>query len=86
MYKKNIDHIDTLSKLAKVYGELGHKEECTKIILQMMDECFEIDKEIYMKDKTLIYELIKQKNSKDKALSKDAEYFLAWLKSKGVPM
>ena len=86
MHKKNIDHIDTLSKLAKVYGELGHKEECTKIILQMMDECFEIDKEIYMKDKTLIYELIKQKNSKDKALSKDAEYFLTWLKSKGVPM
>ena len=52
----------------------------------MMDECFEIDKEIYMKDKTLIYELIKQKNSKDKALSKDAEFFLAWLKSKGVPI
>ena len=86
MHKKNIDHIDTLSKLAKVYGELGYKKECTKIILQMMDECFEIDKEIYMKDKTLIYELIKQKNSKDKALSKDAEYFLTWLKSKGVPM
>ena len=86
MHKKNIDHIDTLSKLAKVYGEMGYKKECTKIILQMMDECFEIDKEIYMKDKTLIYELIKQKNSKDKSVSKDAEFFLAWLKSKGVPI
>jgi hypothetical protein len=38
MHKKNIDHIDTLSKLAKVYGEMGYKKECTKIILQMMDE------------------------------------------------
>ena len=30
MHKKNIDHIDTLSKLAKVYGEMGYKKECTR--------------------------------------------------------
>ena len=80
------NYLLTLSKLAITFNEQGKTDEAIALIYQLIEECYPHILERAKTDKTVIYELIKQKNSKDKALSKDAEYFLTWLKSKGVPM
>ena len=86
MKKFDPNYLLTLSKLAVTFHEQGKTDEAVALIYQLIEECYPDILERAKTDRKVIYELIKQKNSKDKALSKDAEFFLAWLKSKGVPI
>ena len=83
---KNINSkkLETIAKLAFTFNEQGHVEESIALIYQLIDECYPHLLEKAKTDKTVIYELIKQKNCKDKKLASEAESLLQYLKLRGI--
>ena len=74
----------TLSKLAITFNEQGKTDEAIALIYQLIEECYPHIVEGAKTDKTVIYELIKQKNCKDKKLALEAENLLQYLKLRGI--
>ena len=68
MEKKSPDYLLTLSKLANTFNEQGKTDEAIALIYQLIEECYPHILERAKTDKTVIYELIKQKNCGDKSL------------------
>ena len=84
MEKKSPDYLLTLSKLAATFNEQGKNDEAIAVIYQLIEECYPHILERAKTDKTVIYELIKQKNCKDKKLALEAENLLQYLKLRGI--
>jgi len=78
------NYLLTLSKLAITFNEQGKTEEAIALIYQLIEECYPHILERAKTDKTIIYELIKQKNCGDKKLELEAENLLEYLKLKGI--
>ena len=78
------NYLLTLSKLAITFNEQGKTDEAIALIYQLIEECYPHILERAKTDKTVIYELIKQKNCKDKKLALEAENLLQYLKLKGI--
>ena len=78
------NYLLTLSKLAITFNEQGKTEEEIALIYQLIEECYPHILERAKTDKTVIYELIKQKNCGDKKLELEAENLLEYLKLKGI--
>ena len=84
MKKKSPDYLLTLSKLAATFNEQGKTDEAIALIYQLIEECYPHILERAKTDKTVIYELIKQKNCGDKKLELEAENLLEYLKLRGI--
>ena len=84
MEKKSPDYLLTLSKLANTINEQGKTDEAIALIYQLIEECYPHILERAKTDKTVIYELIKQKNCGDKKLEREAEDLLNYLKLRGI--
>ena len=84
MKKFDPNYLLTLSKLAVTFHEQGKTDEAVALIYQLIEECYPHILERAKTDKTVIYELIKQKNSKDKRLAREAENLLEYLKLRGI--
>ena len=84
MEKKSPDYLLTLSKLAITFNEQGKTDEAIALIYQLIEECYPHILERAKTDKTVIYELIKQKNCGDKKLELEAENLLEYLKLRGI--
>ena len=84
MEKKSPDYLLTLSQLASTFNEQGKTDEAIALIYQLIEECYPHILERAKTDKTVIYELIKQKNCKDKKLALEAENLLQYLKLRGI--
>ena len=84
MEKKSPDYLLTLSKLANTFNEQGKTDEAIALIYQLIEECYPHILERAKTDKTVIYELIKQKNCGDKKLELEAENLLEYLKLRGI--
>ena len=67
-----------------MYYEQGHKDEAAALCNQIIELCYPHILERAKTDKTVIYELIKQKNCKDKKLALEAENLLEYLKLRGI--
>ena len=78
------NYLLTLSKLAITFNEQGKTDEAIALIYQLIEECYPHILERAKTDKTVIYELIKQKNCGDKKLELEAENLLEYLKLRGV--
>ena len=78
------NYLLTLSKLASTFNEQGKTDEAIALIYQLIEECYPHILERAKTDKTVIYELIKQKNCKDEKLSYEAKIILQFLKNKGL--
>ena len=78
------NYLLTLSKLAITFNEQGKTDEAIALIYQLIEECYPHILERAKTDKTVIYELIKQKNCKDKKLALEAENLLQYLKLRGI--
>ena len=83
---KQIDprKLETLSRLAVTFHEQGNVDESIALIYQLIEECYPDILERAKTDKTVIYELIKQKNCGDKKLALEAENLLEYLKLRGI--
>ena len=83
---KQIDprKLETLSRLAVTFHEQGNVDEAIALIYQLIEECYPHILERAKTDRTVIYELIKQKNSKDKRLALEAKNLLEYLKLRGI--
>ena len=83
---KKIDpkKLEILSKLAVTFHEQGKTDEAIALIYQLIEECYPHILERAKTDRTVIYELIKQKNSKDKRLALEAKNLLEYLKLRGI--
>ena len=86
IFMKKVDpkKLETLSKLAVTFHEQGNVDESIALIYQLIEECYPHILERAKTDKTVIYELIKQKNCKDKKLALEAENLLQYLKLRGI--
>ena len=84
MKKINSKKLKTIASLAFTFNEQGNVDEATALIYQLIDECYPHLLEKAKTDKTVIYELIKQKNCKDKKLALEAENLLQYLKLRGI--
>ena len=84
MKKKSPDYLLTLSKLAATFNEQGKTDEAIALIYQLIEECYPHILERAKTDRTVIYELIKQKNCGDKKLEFEAENLLEYLKLRGI--
>jgi GAF domain-containing protein len=73
MKKFDPNYLLTLSKLAVTFHEQGKTDEAIALIYQLIEECYPHILERAKTDRTVIYELIEQKNSKDKRLAREAE-------------
>ena len=78
------NYLLTLSKLAVTFHEQGNVNESIALIYQLIEECYPDILERAKTDRTVIYELIKQKNSKDKRLALEAKNLLEYLKLRGI--
>ena len=76
--------LETLSRLAVTFHEQGNVDEAIALIYQLIEECYPHILERAKTDKTVIYELIKQKNCGDKKLALEAENLLEYLKLRGI--
>ena len=76
--------LETLSRLAVTFQEQGNVDESIALIYQLIEECYPHILERAKTDKTVIYELIKQKNCGDKKLAREAEDLLTYLKLRGI--
>ena len=84
MKKFDPNYLLTLSKLAVTFHEQGKTDEAIALIYQLIEECYPHILERAKTDRTVIYELIKQKNSKDKRLALEAKNLLEYLKLRGI--
>ena len=84
MEKKSPDYLLTLSQLASTFHEQGKTNEAIALIYQLIEECYPHILERAKTDRTVIYELIKQKNCGDKKLELEAENLLEYLKLRGI--
>ena len=84
MKKFDPNYLLTLSKLAVTFHEQGKTDEAIALIYQLIEECYPHILERAKTDKTVIYELIKQKNCGDKKLEREAEDLLNYLKLRGI--
>ena len=84
MKKVDPKKLETLSKLAVTFHEQGNVDESIALIYQLIEECYPDILERAKTDKTVIYELIKQKNCGDKKLALEAENLLEYLKLRGI--
>ena len=84
MKKFDPNYLLTLSKLAVTFHEQGKTDEAVALIYQLIEECYPHILEKAKTDKTVIYELIKQKNCGDKKLAREAEDLLTYLKLRGI--
>ena len=84
MKKFDPNYLLTLSKLAVTFHEQGKTDEAIALIYQLIEECYPHILERAKTDRTVIYELIKQKNCKDERLSYEAKIILQFLKNKGL--
>ena len=84
MKKIDPNYLLTLSKLAITFNEQGKTDEAIALIYQLIEECYPHILERAKTDKTVIYELIKQKNCGDKKLALEAENLLEYLKLRGI--
>ena len=84
MEKKSPDYLLTLSQLASTFNEQGKTDEAIALIYQLIEECYPHILERAKTDRTVIYELIKQKNCGDKKLALEAENLLEYLKLRGI--
>ena len=84
MKKVDPKKLETLSKLANTFNEQGKTDEAIALIYQLIEECYPHILERAKTDKTVIYELIKQKNCGDKKLEREAEDLLNYLKLRGI--
>ena len=84
MKQFNPNYLLTLSKLAITFNEQGKTDEAIALIYQLIEECYPHILERAKTDKTVIYELIKQKNCKDKKLAYEAKCLLQYLKLRGI--
>ena len=78
------NYLLTLSKLAVTFHEQGKTDEAIALVYQLIEECYPHILERAKTDRTVIYELIKQKNCGDKKLELEAENLLEYLKLKGI--
>ena len=78
------EYLLVLSKLANLYYEQGHDKEAAALCNQIIELCYPHILEQAKSDKRYIYELIKQKNCKDKKLALEAENLLQYLKLRGI--
>jgi len=78
------NYLLTLSKLAITFNEQGKTDEAIALIYQLIEECYPHILERAKTDRTVIYELIKQKNCGDKKLALEAENLLEYLKLRGI--
>ena len=85
---KQIDprKLETLSRLAVTFHEQGNVDEAIALIYQLIEECYPHILERAKTDRTVIYELIKQKNCGDKKLALEAENLLEYLKLRGIKL
>ena len=84
MKKFDPNYLLTLSKLAVTFHEQGKTDEAVALIYQLIEECYPHILERAKTDRTVIYELIKQKNCGDKKLEREAEDLLNYLKLRGI--
>ena len=84
MKKFDPNYLLTLSKLTVTFHEQGKTDEAVALIYQLIEECYPDILERAKTDKTVIYELIKQKNCGDKKLEREAEDLLNYLKLRGI--
>ena len=84
MKKVDPKKLETLSKLAVTFHEQGKTDEAVALIYQLIEECYPHILERAKTDRTVIYELIKQKNCGDKKLALEAENLLEYLKLRGI--
>ena len=84
MEKKSPDYLLPLSQLASTFNEQGKTDEAIALIYQLIEECYPHILERAKTDRTVIYELIKQKNCGDKKLALEAENLLQYLKLRGI--
>ena len=84
MEKKRPDYLLTLSQLASTFNEQGKTDEAIALIYQLIEECYPHILERAKTDKKVVYELIKQKNCKDKKLAYEAKCLLQYLKLRGI--
>ena len=84
MEKKSPDYLLTLSQLASTFNEQGKTDEAIALIYQLIEECYPHILERAKTDKKVVYELIRQKNCKDKKLAYEAKCLLQYLKLRGI--
>ena len=84
MKKFDPNYLLTLSKLAVTFHEQCKTDEAIALIYQLIEECYPHILERAKTDRTVIYELIKQKNCGDKKLEREAEDLLNYLKLRGI--
>ena len=84
MKKVDPKKLETLSKLAVTFHEQGNVNESIALIYQLIEECYPHILERAKTDKKVVYELIKQKNCKDKKLAYEAKCLLQYLKLRGI--
>lgn len=86
MNEPNIKFLEALVKEAFECFSRGDNENATAILNSFFDRMHPTFIEDAKNDKTLIYELIKAKNSKDEVESFSATAMLNYLKDRGIEL
>ena len=84
MSEININYLEVLAEEAEICRERGDIEDAVGLCHQLIEHCYPFVLEHAKRDKTFIFKLIIQSNSKDKALAEEAKIILQYLKNNGI--
>ncbi len=86
MSELNINYLEVLLKEAEICKERGDTEDAVALCHQLIEHCYPFMLEQAKRDKTFIFKLVTQQNSKDEALAYEAKIILQYLKNNGIEL
>lgn len=80
----NINYLEVLAKEAEICRERGDIDDSVALCHQLIEHCYPFMLEQAKRDKTFIFKLVTQQNSKDEKLAYEAKIILQYLKNNGI--
>jgi len=84
MSELNINYLEVLAKEAEDCRQRGDTEDAVALCHQLIEHCYPFMLEQARRDKTFIFKLVTQQNSKDEKLAYEAKIILQYLKNNGI--
>jgi len=84
MSELNINYLEVLAKEAEDCRQRGDTEDAVALCHQLIEHCYPFMLEQAKRDKTFIFKLVTQQNSKDEKLAYEAKIILQYLKNNGI--
>jgi len=86
MSELNINYLEVLLKEAEICRERGDIDDSVALCHQLIEHCYPFVLEQAKRDRTFIFKLVTQTNSKDKVLAEEAKIILQYLKNNGIEL